>query len=202
MGDETLVADPGQPARIRAFVAVELDPGVRSRMASLIAQLRATIPGVRWVRPDSLHVTVRFLGYAAPPALVQLQGPLAEAATRCPPADVPVRRLGLFPDRGSPRVLWLGIEVPSCVTTLQAECERAAVAAGFPPEPRAFRSHLTLGRWSTAERRPQLPPVDLGTARLERLVLFRSELRRGGSVYTPLAAFPLGVRPGTVETDS
>jgi 2'-5' RNA ligase len=186
------MAEPGQPARIRAFVAVELDAGVRSRIASLIAELRATIPGVRWVRPDSLHVTVRFLGYAAPPALVRLQGPLAEAATRCPSADVPVRRLGLFPDRGSPRVLWLGMEVPASVTTLQTECEKAAVAAGFPPEPRAFRPHLTLGRWVSAERRPPLPPIDLGMARLERLVLFRSELRRGGSVYTPLAAFALG----------
>lgn len=181
-----------RPARIRAFVALELDPGVRSRIAGLIAQLGPSIDRVRWVAPESLHVTVRFLGYAPPATLVQLQGPLAEAATRCAPAEARVRGLGIFPERGSPRVLWLGIAVPPTFAGLQAECERAAVAAGFPPEPRPFRPHLTLARWSQHDRRPRLPPMDLGVARLERLVLFRSEPRRTGSLYTPLAAFPLG----------
>ena len=181
-----------RPARIRAFVALELDPGVRSRIAGLIAQLGPSIDRVRWVAPESLHVTVRFLGYAPPAALVQLQGPLAEAAARCAPADAPVRGLGIFPERGSPRVLWLGIAVPPTFAGLQAECERAAVAGGFPPEPRPFRPHLTLARWSQHDRRPRLPAMDLGVARLERLVLFRSEPRRTGSLYTPLAAFALG----------
>ena len=183
---------PAKPPRIRAFVALELDVDVRARIASLIAQLRPMTAGVRWVAPESLHVTVRFLGWATPPALVQLQGPLAEAAAHCPPADAPVRGLGVFPERGSPRVLWLGIEVPPAVAALQAQCERAAVAAGFPPEPRGFRPHLTLGRWPHPARRPRLPAADLGAARLGRLVLFRSELRRTGPIYTPLAAFALG----------
>jgi RNA 2',3'-cyclic 3'-phosphodiesterase len=190
------MADPPAPARMRAFVALELDPDVRARLAALIAEMRPSIPDVRWVRPESVHVTVRFLGYAAPSALVQLQGPLAEAAARCPPAQAPVRGLGLFPDRGSPRVIWVGISLPETVGTLQAECEQAAVAAGFPPEPRPFRPHLTLGRWTERARRPRLPEADLGRARFDRLVLFRSELRRGGSLYTPLAAFPLGSASG------
>ena len=183
-------------ARIRAFVALELDEDTHARIAALIAELRAETPHVRWVRPESMHLTVRFLGYAAPPALVELQGPLAEAAARCPPAHALLHGLGTFPDRGSPRVVWLGIEVPESVRALQAECENAAVAAGFPPEPRPFRAHLTLGRWTEPAPRPPLPEVDLGRARLERLVLFRSDLRRGGSVYTPLAAFPLGAATG------
>jgi 2'-5' RNA ligase len=181
-----------RPPRLRAFVALELDPDLRARIAGLIADLRRTIPDVRWARPESLHVTVRFLGWSAATALVELQGPLAEAAARCPPCTAPVRELGMFPPRGAPRVLWLGIELPSPIAALQRECERAAVAVGFPPEPRPFRAHLTLGRWSKPARRPPLLPVDLGTARLERLVLFRSEPRREGAVYTPLAAFPLG----------
>jgi 2'-5' RNA ligase len=186
------MSDPATPPRLRSFVALELDREVRARVAGLIEQMRPAVPGLRWVNADSLHITVRFLGYAVPNALVRLQGPLAEAARRCPPGQAPVRELGLFPPRGAPRVLWLGIELPPSVGVLQAECERAAVAAGFPPEPRPFRPHLTLGRWSQSARRPPLSPVDLGTARLERLVLFRSELRRGGPVYTPLAAFALG----------
>ena len=189
------MADAAAPGRLRAFVALELDPASRARIASLIGELRPIVPHVRWVRPESLHVTVRFLGYAAPPALVQLQGPLGEAAARCRAAHAPVRGLGMFPERGSPRVIWIGIEVPASVRALQEDCERAAVAAGFPPEPRPFRPHLTLGRWPEPARRPRLPEVDLGRAHLERLVLFRSDLRRDGSVYTPLAAFALGPAP-------
>jgi 2'-5' RNA ligase len=187
-----------RPPRIRSFVALELDAAVRDRLELLIVQLRREIPGVRWSRPQSLHVTVRFLGYADPPALVRLQGPLAEIAARCPPARASLRGLGLFPPRGGPRVLWLGLEVPAGIAALQAECERAAIAAGFPPEPRAFRPHLTLGRWSAPAPRPRLPPADLGAALLDRLVLFRSDMRRGGSIYTPLAAFDLGA-PARVE---
>jgi 2'-5' RNA ligase len=186
------MADPVTPARIRSFVALELDPETRARIAGLLADLRPVVARVRWARAELLHVTVRFLGYASPPALVALQGPLAEAAARCPPAHARVRGLGTFPDRGRPRVMWLGIEVPASVRALQAECERAAVQAGFPPEPRPFRAHLTLGRWTEPGPRPALPVVDLGRARLERLVLYRSDLRRGGPVYTPLAAFTLG----------
>ncbi|HVR70431.1 MAG TPA: RNA 2',3'-cyclic phosphodiesterase [Vicinamibacteria bacterium] len=185
-------AEPPRPTRIRSFVALELDAGVRERLGGLIERLGRNRPGIRWVRPESLHVTVRFLGYADPTALVRLQGPLSEIAARCPPADAPLRGLGLFPPRGRPRVLWLGIEVPPRIAVLREECEAAAAAAGFPPEPRPFRPHLTLGRWSAPAPRPRLPPADLGRARLERLVLFRSEMRRAGSLYTPLAAFDLG----------
>ena len=190
------MADPVTPARIRSFVALDLDPETRGRIAGLLADLRPVVPKVRWARAESLHVTVRFLGYASPAALVALQGPLAEAAARCPPAGALVHGLGTFPDRGSPRVIWLGIELPESVRTLQAACEQAAVRSGFPPEPRPFRAHLTLGRWAEPVRRPALPHVDLGRARLERLVLYRSDLRRGGSVYTPLAAFTLGAPTG------
>jgi 2'-5' RNA ligase len=185
-------AEPPRPPRIRSFVALELDADVRARLGALMERLRGDVPGIRWVRPESLHVTVRFLGYADPPVLVRLQGPLSEIAARHPPGDAPLRELGLFPPRGRPRVLWLGIEVPPDILALQQECEAAATAAGFPPEPRPFRPHLTLGRWSAPPPRPRLPPADLGVARLARLVLFRSEMRRAGSIYTPLAAFDLG----------
>jgi 2'-5' RNA ligase len=66
------------------------------------------------------------------------------------------------------------------------------VGAGFPPETRPFRSHLTLGRWRERAPTPDLPAADLGPLSLETLVLYRSELRREGALYTPLASFPLG----------
>lgn len=116
---------------------------------------------------------------------------LAKAAALCGPGAARVLRLGTFPDRGSPRVLWLGIDVPPQFADLQRACERAARVIGFAPEERAFRPHLTLGRWRDRTRIPELPVADLGETRLEKLVVFASELRRDGAVYTPLDAFAL-----------
>ncbi len=82
--------------------------------------------------------------------------------------------------------------MPPFVSELQAACERAAVAAGFPREGRPFRPHVTLGRWRDRVRRPAAPPLDLGTTRLGPVILYQSELRPPGAVHTPLQEFPLG----------
>jgi 2'-5' RNA ligase len=88
-------------------------------------------------------------------------------------------------------VLWLGIELPASLLALQAGCESAAVAAGFPRESRPWSPHLTLGRWRDRAARPELPAVDLGATPLQTLVLLRSELRPEGALYTELQRFDL-----------
>lgn len=177
---------------VRAFLALELESAVREAVAELQRQLRPRLGSARLTRPEGVHLTLRFLGETSPRAIEAMRPPLERAAAACPPAEARVFGLGTFPERGSPRVLWLGVEVPPPVLELQAACERAAVAAGLPADPRAFRAHLTLGRWRERAPRPELPPADLGAARLDTLVLFRSELRPGGAVYEALARFPLG----------
>jgi len=157
--------------------------------------LTPVVPDVRFVRDEGAHVTLRFLGWTRADTIATLEAPLRAAAAACPPLDVAARGLGTFPERGRPRVLWLGLEMPAAATALQAACEKAAVASGFEPETRAFHPHLTLGRWGDRARRPPLPDVDLGSAPVGELVLYRSELRPSGSVYTPLAVFPLGGAP-------
>jgi 2'-5' RNA ligase len=179
-------------AGVRAFIALELDARLREAIGDLQARLRPRLGAIRLARPEGIHLTLRFLGDASPAQVETLRPLLASAATPCPPADVPVAGLGTFPERGNPRVLWLGLDVPPAVSDLQQACERAARAAGFEREPRPFRAHLTLGRWRGSAPRPDLPPADIGTTRLETLVLFKSDLRPDGVVYTPLARFPLG----------
>lgn len=176
---------------VRAFVALELPATVRQGLAELMSGLRPSV-GLRFVRPEGIHLTLRFLGDTTPTQLERLSPQLAAAAALCPPAETRVAGLGTFPERGSPRVLWLGVSVPSPVLTLQAACERAAREAGFPSEEREWRAHLTLGRWRDRAERPELPEADLGTARLDSLVVFRSDLRPDGAVYTPLLRFGLG----------
>jgi 2'-5' RNA ligase len=177
---------------VRAFVALPLDAAALGRVVETIAALGARTAGVRWVRPEGLHLTLRFLGPSSPEALARMEPALRAAAAACPATVARLSGLGVFPERGSPRVLWLGVALDSGVLVLQQACERAAIGAGFAPEGRAFRPHLTLGRWRDRASRPSLPDVDLGETALDRLVLFRSELRPAGAVYTPLGVFPLG----------
>jgi len=161
-------------------------------IGDLQVRLRPRLGGIRLVRPEGIHLTLRFLGETSPAQVETLRPRLATAAALCPLAEARVAGLGTFPERGSPRVLWLGLEVPPPVLDLQRACERAARAAGFEGEDRPFRAHLTLGRWRERAVRPDLPPAELGATRLDALVLFRSDLHPGGAVYTPLARFPLG----------
>jgi 2'-5' RNA ligase len=190
-------APPGKA--IRAFVALPLPDALREGVVATIDRLRPSIPGVRFVRGEGVHVTLRFLGWTKAETLAALEGPLRAAAAACPPVEMAVRGLGTFPERGSPRVLWMGLTLPLAVQALQAACERASVTAGFEPETRAFHPHLTLGRWRDRARRPSLPDVDLGSGRVDRLVLYRSQLRAAGSEYTPLFVFPLGGETGSVR---
>jgi RNA 2',3'-cyclic 3'-phosphodiesterase len=153
--------------------------------------LRQKAPGVRFLAPETVHLTLRFLGDATDEQVGCLSSTLAAAAAACPAAEVRIAGVGTFPERGAPRVLWLGIELPAPVLALQRDCERAAVSCGFPPEPRPFRSHVTLGRWRDRARRPELPPVDLGTVVLDALVLYQSRLTPNGAIHTRGQVWPL-----------
>lgn len=176
---------------LRAFVALDIDAEARRLLSSALEELRPRLRGVKCVRPEGIHLTLRFLGDAEPELLERLQPSLAEAAARCPASTALLTGFGLFPPRGAPRVLWVGLRLADGVGRLQAECEAAAVRCGFAPEPRPFAAHVTLGRWRERAPRPELPGGELGLTRLDTLLLLRSELRPGGAVYTPVASFPL-----------
>lgn len=185
-------AGQGRHRPIRAFVALDIPEALRDELAALLVRLRPGVPGIRWVRPGSMHVTLRFLGWSRPEALEAMKPALAAAARGCPPLDTTVGGLGLFPPRGRARVLWVGVAALPAAWSLQEACERAARSAGFEPEGRAFQPHLTLGRWKEPARPPRLPAADLGTVRLDRLVLFESRLSASGSAYAPLETWGLG----------
>jgi 2'-5' RNA ligase len=178
-------------AAIRAFVALDLPPRLREGLARTIARLEPSVRGIRWMDPKQTHLTLRFLGWTTRERLAALEPRLLSIAEATPAAAVPVSGLGLFPPSGRARVLWIAAHLPAEMTAMQAACEAAAVDCGFPPERRTFQGHLTLGRWREPAARPPLPAVDLGTARLDQLVLFRSELHRSGARYSPLTVFPL-----------
>lgn len=186
-------------AGIRVFWALELGAAARRRAAAIAAALREQPDGdaVRWVREESLHMTLRFLGAIEPERVEPLVAAVT-GAVRGAPFEARLAGVELFPSRRRPRVVALGVAPAEPLAALAAQVERGAVAAGFPGEPRPFRAHVTLGR-AHGNRRFALDPAVTGSVTaaadawdVTEIVLFRSDpAASGGARYTPLARVSL-----------
>jgi 2'-5' RNA ligase len=184
---------------MRAFIAVDLAAGVVSEIEALVQQIEGRVRGARWVAPQNLHLTLRFLGETDEPALSTLSETVASTVRECQQFALEFRGIGFFPSAKKPRVLWVGIDKPpEVLLKLQRELESAARRHGFEPERRDFSPHLTLARF----RKPQSGPrfVELardlsehpfGISSVEEVVLYRSVLKPGGPQYHVLQRFPL-----------
>ncbi len=188
---------------IRTFVAIELDAPLRNALAQVQTDLRSRLqktmgPDVRiqWVKPDSVHLTLKFLGDIPEARVPEIEAALAcvtGAHARC---TVDVGGLGAFPDARAPRVLWVGLSGQvEGLTRLAAAVERALVALGFAPDPKPFNPHLTLAR--IKERSRDIgraleasgllaQEMMLGPLTVAAVALMKSELRPSGAVYTRL----------------
>lgn len=181
---------------LRVFCAVELPAEVREAAAAHVARLRRDFPDARagWVRPEGLHVTLKFIGEIEPERLQSLTRAASAAAWKFPPFELSIEGAGTFPPRGAARVLWLGIgDASGQLASLHSRLEKACLAAGFPFEAKRFNPHLTLARLrqpkgahelSEAHRRSTFGPHNFNVT---ELVVMRSELGPGGSRYTPLS---------------
>ncbi|MDH3519181.1 MAG: RNA 2',3'-cyclic phosphodiesterase [Myxococcales bacterium] len=190
-------------ARIRAFFALALDAAPRRAAAACTRALSARPggDGVRWVREENLHVTLRFLGNVDPARVPDLMCCVRAETRRVGPFCLRLGSTGWFPSERHPRVVALGLEPPVPVESLADAVERGVVAAGFPPEARPFHAHLTLGRVAKrSARRLDVTGSDTGETEawsVTEAVLFRSELQRSGARYTPLECAPLGAAGGS-----
>jgi RNA 2',3'-cyclic 3'-phosphodiesterase len=185
---------------VRLFVAVDMDQGVRAAVTSLIHRLESLIGGagrrgpVKWVEPENLHLTVRFVGEADEPSAERLRRAFTRPIGRRP-FDVSFDGVGSFPDRGTPRVIWIGtVAGGSELEALHAETEKRVRAAGFQGEDRPFRAHLTIGRVREGSGGPgirraiaEVAEATIGRCRVDHLTLYRSRLSSKGPTYTPLA---------------
>ncbi len=183
---------------MRAFVAVELPEELREFLARELAELRRDLPPARWVRAEGVHITLKFLGEQSESLVTRLGSALARALAARSPVEVRLAGAGFFPRPERARVAWVGGTAPG-LEGWAAAVDGEATALGLPPEARPFALHLTLARldrpWGHGaveafSRRVASWALDPFLAR--EAVLFRSELRPGGAVYTALARFPVG----------
>lgn len=178
---------------LRLFVAVDVPDDVRESVADSISPLRERFPRARWSPPANWHLTVKFLGRAWPRTLDWIVGSVEGVASAAPPFATTVAGLGAFPSARRARVLWAGLEDAAGRLGAIAASLDDAMAAEYKPEKRAFTPHLTVARFDPpVELVQDLPGASTRPFEVDRLVLYRSHLRRPAPVYEPMALFPLG----------
>lgn len=194
------VRSDSQPvSTIRAFVAANLDPGLKAALATVQDRLKATRADVGWVRPENLHLTLKFLGQVEEGRLGAIGKAVAQAVTGCGPVHLVFQGLGAFPRPREARVVWIGLSHGAeALAALQARIEAALESLGLAPEARPFTAHLTLGRVRGPAHREQLARAltgatteALGEMVLDRIELMQSNLNAGGARYSILQSFPL-----------
>jgi RNA 2',3'-cyclic 3'-phosphodiesterase len=192
---------------MRIFVGIDLDSEIRAGIARFLDGVRGFAPDVRWVRPESLHLTLKFIGEQKPDRVEAIQ----ERLRGIQGASVEIRLAGygFFPTPKSPRVFWIGIEAGPELAELAANIDASVAELGIPREDRPFSPHLTLARtgsgsprwrkgdglnltFATLEKRlAAMPSLDFGTMTAREFYLYQSQLSPGGSKYTKLQKFAL-----------
>jgi len=184
---------------VRLFVAIETIPEIQDRLAEVQKVLRATHVDVHWEAKEKLHVTLKFLGATETSVVEPLTRDLRAVCAAIAQPTIHYGDLGFFPSRGTPRVVWAGVDdIGGGVKKLFQGIEDVAERHGFARESRAFHPHITLGRIKGKKNlRTLLTSMETITlesqpVELHEILLMKSDLRPNGSIYSTVASFPLG----------
>jgi RNA 2',3'-cyclic 3'-phosphodiesterase len=194
---------------MRLFIALDIDDGIRQRIVLFLDGVRGFAPDARWVRPESLHVTLKFIGEEPEETLEDMKHALSKITTG--PLDLTFHGYGFFPGLKAARVFWIGIESSPQLASLAKTIDETTIKLGVAKDDHAFSPHLTLARGgggSGAPRRQKddrpnvrfvrlqeklaaMATPEFGTMTAREFCLYRSQLSPGGSRYTKIAQFVL-----------
>jgi 2'-5' RNA ligase len=193
---------------MRLFIALDIDDGIRARIQRFVEGVSGFAEEARWVRPESMHVTLKFIGEQPAEAVDEIKR--AISAVKGESFDICFRDFGFFPTAKSARVFWVGIEAGPQLASLAAAIDHATSSLGIPKEDHVYRPHLTLARGGRSgtpgrqkEDRPNrgfqklreklaaMPTPEFGTMTAREFFLYQSQLMRGGAQYTKIDRFGL-----------
>ena len=194
---------------MRIFVALDIDDAIRQRIQRFMEGVSGFAPDARWVRPESLHITLKFIGEKAVESAEEIKHALS--GIRGEFIEIAFRGYGFFPTAKAARVFWVGIESGPQLAPLANAVDEATFALGIPKEDHPFAPHLTLARGGGRSGAPRwrkddtpnknfqrlqeklaaLPTPEFGTMAAHEFFLYQSQLSQGGSRYTKIARFGL-----------
>ncbi len=187
---------------IRSFIAVKIPNTYKAPIQELLADFKSTGAAVRWVKPESIHITLKFLGNIKEELVDKIALKISESVANRKYIELQVKGCGAFPGIKSPRVIWLGIQGEvNLLGELQADLEKRLIPLGFAPEKRPFKAHLTLGRVKGSRGKGRLISIlreksnfELDPFEVKEVVLYRSDLKPTGAEYTALKVLPFAPR--------
>lgn len=195
---------------MRLFIALDIDDCIREKISRFVEGVRNFSPDARWVKEESLHLTLKFIGEQADEKVEAIQHSLAGISAGT--LEIHFRGYGFFPNPKSARVFWVGMKAGVELGALATAIDDKMPALGISKEERAFSPHLTLARISGGSGSPRwrkgdgpnrtfqhlqeklsaLPEPEFGSMTAREFFLYQSQLSPKGSKYTKLARFPLG----------
>lgn len=194
---------------MRLFVALDIDDAIRGRIARFLDGVRGFVPDARWARPESLHVTLKFIGEMPEVEVEKIERALGTIGAESFHMDF--RGCGFFPGARAPRVFWIGVDAGPSLASLAAMVDANLASLDIPKEEHAFTPHLTLARGGRGSGSPRqqkedrpnrsfqklqekltpLPAPEFGNMTVREFFLYQSQLSPGGSKYSKLARFGL-----------
>jgi len=195
---------------MRLFIALDIDDAIRERITRFMEGVSGFAPEARWVRAESLHVTLKFIGERPDDSVGAIKQTVAKV--KSDKFELSFRGYGFFPTPRSARVFWVGMEAGPELSRLAAAVDEATAASGIEKEKHVYNPHLTLARGGHGsgapgrqksdrsnnnfqklqERLPAIAAPEFGTMTAREFFLYRSELMRGGARYMKIERFPLG----------
>lgn len=185
---------------IRSFIAIDIPDDIKEKIAGIQSELRESQADVRWVKPGSIHLTLKFLGNIEEAQAKEVEEQMRESAKGISPFSINVTGIGVFPNRRNPRVIWIGLEeATGALSALQKRIEENLTILGFEKEGRNFSPHLTIGRVKSSKGKSRLIEIleEKKEEHLHRNLsvhefrLMKSELKPAGPVYTVLGTIAL-----------
>ncbi len=185
---------------IRTFLAIDLPEEIKIQIENIQNRLKTALRGIRWTRPEGIHLTLKFFGNISENQIYNISGIVEKDTVSIRPFTLNISTLGIFPNSKRPRVLWLGIGGSvEILLNLQKEIERDLESIGFKRENRTFKAHLTLGRVKSPKDAKGLSEIienervyDTGSFCAGGVTLLKSDLTPQGAIYTKLVYFPFG----------
>jgi 2'-5' RNA ligase len=196
---------------MRIFIGIDLEPEVRTRISRFLEGVESFAPEARWVRPESLHVTLKFIGEQTQEQVEAIAERLRIVERSA--FEIRIAGYGYFPTAKAARVFWIGIQAGPQLAELATDVDAAVAELGVPREDRPYSPHLTLarggaGRGSGSRKRQKgdrpngilaaldkrlaaMAELDFGAMMAREFILYQSQLSPGGSKYTMLQHFPL-----------
>jgi 2'-5' RNA ligase len=182
---------------MRTFVAIELEKRIKDSLSALIRKLDTGDRNIRWVKPQGMHLTLKFLGDVSEDKIKKVESSLGIIAKDYSPFQLSLKGTGTFPlEARIPRVAWIGVEKNEALHRIQTRVDNGLYKIRFPKEKRRYHPHLTLGRikgpqnlGTVIKTLDQYKQAEFGAMTVDRITLFKSTLKSTGAEYSILSEF-------------